>query len=127
GVRLPEPVGPSNPIARPEKAPLICFRIGRSLKNTDRLSSSIAGINRSPESLLAPYGKNHKDTKTQRKAARNKSLMRPFFVSLCFCGSSSCHCICERLPLVPRLLLRPDYAFVSLLFLLSDRLVVLLT
>src|SRR5881409_3970613 len=33
------------------------------------------------------YGKNHKDTRTQRKAAINDSLMRPFFVSLCLCGS----------------------------------------
>jgi hypothetical protein len=31
--------------------------------------------------------RNHKDTKTQRKAANNGSLMRPFFVSSCLCGS----------------------------------------
>ena len=31
--------------------------------------------------------RNHKDTKTQRKVANNGSLMRPFFVSSCLCGS----------------------------------------
>src|SRR5437764_11449336 len=30
---------------------------------------------------------NHKDTKTQRKAASKKRYLRPFFVSLCLCGS----------------------------------------
>src|SRR5206468_4390592 len=31
---------------------------------------------------------NHKDTKTQRKAASQSRFLRPFFVSLCLCGSA---------------------------------------
>jgi len=32
--------------------------------------------------------RNHEDTKTQRKAASKSLFLRPFFVSLCLCGSS---------------------------------------
>ena len=34
--------------------------------------------------ITVTYGKNHKDTKTQRKAASKNRLLRPFFVSLWF-------------------------------------------
>src|SRR5439155_4014056 len=34
--------------------------------------------------ITVTYGKNHKDTKTQRKAASTNYFLRPFFVSLWF-------------------------------------------
>src|SRR5881628_1241028 len=52
--------------------------------------------------ITVTYGKNHKDTKTQSKAASKNLFIAAFlcvFVSLCLCGSCIRHRICApRLP-----------------------------
>src|SRR5213596_1360268 len=66
------------------------FQGGRPRSGRGSLTHAVREFRFAHRSLstgVRKYGdmmRNHKDTKTQRKAARNNSLMRPFFVSLWF-------------------------------------------
>src|SRR5262245_10283009 len=71
--------------ARPVGATGMLFRNGTCCCTSARSTATYAAIFIYKSSLEQTT--NHRDTKTQRKAAIAQFLLRPFSVSLCLCGS----------------------------------------